>query len=127
MFSVDVVTFINLFFLDCPFDVLSKKSLPNPRSHRFSRSFIVSDNIFRSLIHFELLFAVQETQVLSLSQEDPRRREWPPNPIFLPGESPWTEEPGDLHSMGSQGVRHNWAINTFCIVGGMNPGSFLWV
>ena len=71
MFNVDVVKFINLFFVDCPFDVLSKKSLPNPRSQRFSRSFIVSGNIFRSLILFELLFAVQETQVLSLSQEDP--------------------------------------------------------
>ena len=26
---------------------------------------------------------------------------------------PWTEEPGRLQSMGSQGVRHNWATNTF--------------
>ena len=29
------------------------------------------------------------------------------NPVFLPGESPWTEEPGGLQSMGSQRVRHN--------------------
>ena len=28
---------------------------------------------------------------------------------LLPGESPWTEEPGGLQSMGSQRVRHNWA------------------
>ena len=27
---------------------------------------------------------------------------------FLPGESPWTEEPGGLQSMGSQRVRHDW-------------------
>ena len=26
----------------------------------------------------------------------PRRREWQPTPVFLPGESPWTEEPGEL-------------------------------
>ena len=26
---------------------------------------------------------------------------------------PWTEEPGGLQSMGSQRVRHNWAINAF--------------
>ena len=26
--------------------------------------------------------------------------EWQPTPIFLPGESPWTEEPGGLQSMG---------------------------
>ena len=28
----------------------------------------------------------------------PWRREWQPAPVFLPGESPWTEEPGGLHS-----------------------------
>ena len=27
---------------------------------------------------------------------------WQPTPVFLPGESPWTEEPGRLQSMGSQ-------------------------
>ena len=30
------------------------------------------------------------------------RREWQPTPVFLPGEYPWTEEPGRLWSMGSQ-------------------------
>ena len=30
-----------------------------------------------------------------------------PTPVFLPGESPWTEEPGRLQSIGSQRVRHN--------------------
>ena len=28
--------------------------------------------------------------------------------MFLPGESPWTEEPGGLQSTGSQRVRHDW-------------------
>ena len=37
----------------------------------------------------------------------PWRRAWPPTPIFLPRESPWTEEPGRLQSMGSQRVRHD--------------------
>ena len=32
-----------------------------------------------------------------------------PNPVFLPGESPWTEKPGGLQSIGSQRIRHNWA------------------
>ena len=27
--------------------------------------------------------------------------------IFLPGESPWTEEPGEVQSMGSQKVGHD--------------------
>ena len=30
-----------------------------------------------------------------------------PTPVFLPGEFPWTEEPGGLQSMGSQRVRHD--------------------
>ena len=30
-------------------------------------------------------------------------------PVFLPGEFPWTEEPGGLQSMGSQRVRHDGA------------------
>ena len=29
-------------------------------------------------------------------------REWPRTPVFLPGESAWTEEPGGLQSVGSQ-------------------------
>ena len=32
----------------------------------------------------------------------------PPPPIFLPGESLWTKEPGQLQSVDSQRVRHNW-------------------
>ena len=30
----------------------------------------------------------------------PWRRKWQPIPIFWPRESPWTEEPGGLHSWG---------------------------
>ena len=37
----------------------------------------------------------------------PWGRAWQPTPIFLPGESPWTEEPGGLQSMTSQRVRHD--------------------
>ena len=29
------------------------------------------------------------------------------SPVFLPGEPPWTEEPGGLQSMGSQRVGHD--------------------
>ena len=34
-------------------------------------------------------------------------RAWKPTPIFLPGESPWTEEPGMLQNVGSQRIGHN--------------------
>ena len=37
------------------------------------------------------------------------RRAWQLSPVFLPGESPWTEEPGGLQSMGSDRVRHDRA------------------
>ena len=51
--------------------------------------------------------AVQETQVRSLGWEDPLEESMATTPVFLPGESPWTEEPGGLPSMGLQRVRHN--------------------
>ena len=37
----------------------------------------------------------------------PWRRARQPTPVSLPGESPWTEEPGGLQSLGSQRVRHD--------------------
>ena len=52
--------------------------------------------------------AMQETWVRSLGGKVPWRRAWQPTPVFLPGESPWTEKPGRLQSMGSQRFRHNW-------------------
>ena len=33
-------------------------------------------------------------------------RAWQPTPVLLPGESPWTEEPGGLQSMGLQRAGH---------------------
>ena len=32
----------------------------------------------------------------------PWRKAWQPTPVFMPGESPWTEEPVRLQSVGSQ-------------------------
>ena len=34
----------------------------------------------------------------------PWRRKWKPIPVFLPGQSPWTEEPSGLQSMELQRV-----------------------
>ena len=45
---------------------------------------------------------MQETWVQSLGWEDPLELGWQPTPLFLPGESPWTEEPGWLQSMRSK-------------------------
>ena len=52
---------------------------------------------------------MQETWVQSLDQEDPLEKEMVTHSSILGWESPWTEEPGGLHSMGSQRVRHNLA------------------
>ena len=48
---------------------------------------------------------MQETWVRKI----PWRRAWQPTPVFLPGESPWTEEPGGLQFTGLQRVRQDWA------------------
>ena len=51
---------------------------------------------------------MQETWVHPWVGKIPWRRAWQPTLVLLPGESPWTEEPEGLQSMGSQRVRHNW-------------------
>ena len=53
--------------------------------------------------------AIQETWVPSLGWEDPLEEgmAWQPTPVFLPGGSPWTEEPARLQSIGSQSVGHD--------------------
>ena len=50
---------------------------------------------------------MQETQVRSLGWEDPLQKEMGTHSSILAWEIPWTEEPGDLQSMGSQIVGHN--------------------
>ena len=44
--------------------------------------------------------AMQETWVLSLGWEDLLEEGMATHSVFLPGESPWTEESGRLQSMG---------------------------
>ena len=49
---------------------------------------------------------LQETMFAPWVGKIPWRREWLPTPVFLPRESPWTEKPGRLQSMGSPRVGH---------------------
>ena len=49
----------------------------------------------------------QETQVPPLSQEDPPEKEIATHSSNLAWKIPWTEEPGELQSMGSQRVEHD--------------------
>ena len=50
---------------------------------------------------------MQERWVWSLDWEDPLEKEMAPHSSILAWETPWTEEPGGLQSMGSQRVRHD--------------------
>ena len=49
----------------------------------------------------------QETQIQSLSQEDPLEKGMGTHSNILAWRIPWTEEPSRLQSMGSQRVGHN--------------------
>ena len=55
------------------------------------------------------LLATWEIQVQSLAWEDPLEKEMATHSSLLAWEIPWTEEPGELESMGSQKVGHDQA------------------
>ena len=46
--------------------------------------------------------AMQETRVQSLGQEDPLKKGMATHSSILAWRVPWTEDPGELQSMGSQ-------------------------
>ena len=50
-----------------------------------------------------------KTQVQSLGEKDPLKKEMATHSSILAWEIPWTEEPGRLQSMGLQRVRYNLA------------------
>ena len=58
---------------------------------------------------------IQETQVQSLSWEDPLEKGKATHSSILAWRIPWTEEPGGLQSMGSQRVGHDWVTNPITI------------
>ena len=51
--------------------------------------------------------AMQNMQVRSLGWEDPQEKEMATHLRTLAWRIPWTEEPSELQSMGSQRVRHD--------------------
>ena len=55
---------------------------------------------------------VQETQFQSLGWEDPLEKGMATYSGVLAWRVPWTEGPGELQSLGSQRVRHDWVTNT---------------
>ena len=63
---------------------------------------------WRICLQCRRLPAKQETRFNPCVRKIPWRRALQPTPVCLPGESPWTEEPGRLQSTGSQRVGHDW-------------------
>ena len=53
------------------------------------------------------MLAMQETRVQSLGQKDPLEKKMATHSNILAWEIPWTEEPDELQSTGSQRVGHN--------------------
>ena len=60
--------------------------------------------------------AMQATWVQSLGQEGPLEKEMATQSSILVWEIPWTEELGELQSMGSQRVRHDGAQQQMSII-----------
>ena len=54
---------------------------------------------------------VWETWIWSLGREDPLEKEMATHSSILVWKIPWMEEPGELQSMGSPRVRHDWATS----------------
>ena len=54
--------------------------------------------------------AMWETQAQFLVWEDPLEKGMATHYSILAWRIPWTEEPGELQSMGSQRVRHDWRL-----------------
>ena len=67
--------------------------------------------IFRFIVRLRAslknLPAMQETQVPSMGQKDPLEKGRATHSSILAWGIPWTENPGGLQPMGSQGVGHN--------------------
>ena len=58
---------------------------------------------------YRICLPIQETQVQSLDQEDPLKKDMATHSNILAWEIPWTEEPGSLQFMGSQRIGYDLA------------------
>ena len=53
----------------------------------------------------------------NVGEDDPLEKGLATNSSILSWTTPWTEDPGELQSMGSQKFGHNWATSTFSFHG----------
>ena len=100
----------------------------------------VEPNSWQEWIHQASLVAQTVKKNGSFQSRDwvgkiPWRKAWEPMPVFLPGESPWTEEHGRLLSMRRQSqtqLRHwaqydlsIWSFDNHCLPSNFFAGNFL--
>ena len=107
-----------LLLLDC-------SGLPCPSSSLFSSQqlflpghempALVCQLLYYTTVLFKVLYCkTGGSQVVLVIKNPPANGgdwslAWQCTPVFLSGESPWTEEPGELQSTVSQRVRHDWS------------------
>ena len=85
-----------------------------PCSHFICLSIYLSIHLSISLVAQTVknLPAMWEIWVWSLGWEDPLEKGMATLSSILAWRIPWTEEPGELQSLGSQRVGHDWVTNT---------------
>ena len=106
-----------LFFVFCFSTVTRLVNLACPYSLSLSHTFlhvIYTQNGASQVLQCRICLPgqkTQETQVQSLSWEDPLEKEMATHSSILAWKIPWTEKADRLQqSMGSQRIRHGWAI-----------------
>ena len=103
------VHFIGVAFIQRQHHPLQRKSFTTsftPIIYHFSNSLRKASGASQVAQTVKNPPATQETWVPSLSWEEPLEESMPTR-VFLPGESPWTEESSGLH-VGLQRTGHDW-------------------
>ena len=118
----------------CPFNHTAHHSSPSPWCSQAQLEVPFSSNLQQAPFHITLstlafmliiscrLFclippelgfpggsAVKRRRLDSWVGKIPWRRAWQPTPVFFSWKIPWTEEPGQLQSTGSQTFEHDWS------------------
>ena len=110
-----------LLYICTPLSEGDRRVTPQRDQILFSRTYeahLVSKNVLCKCDYLKGVFlvtqtvnkdlpAIQDTQVQSLGQEDLLEKGMATQSSIFAWRIPWSEEPGGLHSMGSQRARHD--------------------
>ena len=102
------------------FPDINHASLLSIPAHHFS-SDLLKFHLFKGIIHYQdrASLAAQTVKESSRNMRDLNLDPWikglATHCSILAWRIPWTEEPDELQSMGSQRVRHDWVTNAFTL------------